>query len=122
MYVCRLRKGVLIMEKKFDMYDSWYWDWFRSNPPVEERKLWNRLYELDDYFSDMKFEEGSFTFELIKCQSQLDDSSLQDDTVDFPDELTSFSYNFFKIKVESMRNNYDGYFDSKEQLLCISKE
>lgn len=33
-----------------------------------------------------------------------------------------FQLHFFKRKVESLRSNYGGYFDSKEQLLCISKE
>ena len=47
-------------------------------------ELHDHLYNLGDYFSDMLFEEGSFTYELIKCQSQLDDGSLQDDTVVLP--------------------------------------
>lgn len=109
-------------EKRFDMDDSWHKEWLQSNPSDEEIKLFNRLCDLSDYFSDMLFEEGSSTYELIKCQSKSEDGSWQDDTIDLPDELTCFSYTFFKRKVESLRNNYDGYFDSKEQLLCISKE
>lgn len=111
-----------MVEKRFDMDESWQYDWAKSNPSDEERKLFDRLYVLGDYFSDMLFEEGSLTGELIKCQSQLDDGSWQDDTVVLPHELKDFRYTYFKRKVESLENNCAGYFDPKEQLLCISKE
>lgn len=91
-----MRKGVFMMDKKLDMDDSWHLEWLQSNPPDEEMKLFNCLYDMGDYFSDMLFEEGSSTYELIKCQSQLDDGSWQDDTIDLPDELTCFSYTFLK--------------------------
>lgn len=45
MYVCRLRKEVLIMEKKFDMDNSWYWDWL--SPENNVMHLRRELEELN---------------------------------------------------------------------------
>ena len=82
-----MRKGVFMMEKedkeKINMDENWYREWI-SSAPKEDMELHDHLYDLGDYFSDMLFEEGSSTYELIKCQSQLNDGSLQDDTVVLP--------------------------------------
>lgn len=117
-------EGELFMAEKiykFDMDDSLFLEW-RSSAPHEDIKLHDRLYELSEYFSDMLFEEGSPTGELLKCQSKLKDGSLLDDTIDIPDELKCFSYTYFKTKVEPIKNNCAGYFNLNEQLLCVSRE
>lgn len=109
-------------EEKIKMLDSWHFEWLKSNPPVEEIKLDQRIRDLGDYFVDMTFEEGSSTYEMIKCQSQSEDGRWQDDTVVLPSELKYFNYNYFRKKVESLQDNYAGYFDPKEQVLCISNK
>lgn len=45
----------------------------------------------------------------------------QDDVTYRPEELECFSYNFFKTKVKPLGIR-GGYFDEKEQTLCISSE
>ena len=39
-----------------------------------------------------------------------------------PDELAYFSYTYFKIRVEKLPPGYAGYYDKKEQLLCVTPE
>ena len=118
-----MEAGLFMAEKinRFDMDDSWFLEW-RTSAPLEDVELHDCLYELSKYFSDMLFEEGSSTGELLKCQSVLEDGSLQDDIIDIPDELRCFSYTYFKTKVEPMKNNRAGYFNLNEQLLCVSRE
>ncbi len=69
----------------------------------------------------MLFEPDSSIDDLIRCQTRLDDGNWQDDVIGLPDELVNFSYSFFKTKVKSMEKS-GGYFDEKEQVLCISPE
>ena len=102
------------------MDDSHFKDWIES-ASQEEKKLYDRIYDFGDYFGDMLFEEDSSTGGMIKCQSGVGDDGCQDDIVPLPDTFKCFSYNFFKLKVEPIKD-YGGFFDEKEQLLCISTE
>ena len=102
------------------MEDSKYLEWLES-ASQEDKNLLERIYELEDHFSDMLFEEDSCVGELLKCQVKMDGSRWEDDRVMLPDELKYFSLNYFKIKVDDL-TGCGGYFDSKEQILCISRE
>ena len=101
------------------MDDERFIEWEKSTSS-NNKKLHDRLYDFGDYFSDMLFEEGTSAGEFIKCQSKMD-NDWQDDVIDRPDEFVNFSYSYFKTKVEPCKNR-GGYFDAKEQCLCISTE
>lgn len=111
----KLRGGIFMR-----MDDSEFIDWYNS-ASQEEKRLYERLYEFEEHFADMLFEEGSSVNNLIKCQSKQGNNGWQDEVVSLPDSFTCFSYNFFKLKVESLKG-CGGYFSEKEQILCISHE
>lgn len=102
-----------------NMDAGWYMEWYHSLASQDDKKLHDQIQEFSEYFSDMLFEEGSSTDAWIRCQAKLENNTWKDEVISRPDELEYFSYTFFKTKVEHM-NDCDGYFNSKEQLLCIS--
>lgn len=48
-----------MIDKEFILDDSWHWDRFRYNSPVEERKLLNHVFDLGDYFSGSRQKTGN---------------------------------------------------------------
>lgn len=102
------------------MDESWFTEWYWKQANPDEKRLFDRVGELGDLFEDMLFEKGSSTYELLKCQSKLQDSDeWMDDEVDPPDELRYFNYTFFHFKVESL-DGYDGAFSNTNQTLTVT--
>lgn len=94
--------------------------WFRENAGTEEGKLLLHCLDFAEYFSDMLFEKGSSTYELVKCQTKSSDGEWIDEMVPLPEIFQYFSYTYFKVRIESANNKYGGYFDQKNQLICIT--
>lgn len=103
-----------------EMDSNKFLEW-KDSASQEDLRLIERLYDLGDYFLDMLFEPGSTVDSLIRCQSMTDGGEWKDDAVARPDILEYFCYNYFRTKVEPLKG-CGGYFDKKEQLLCISTE
>ena len=104
------------------MDGSQYMNWYRSKATPEEKRLVDKVRELGALFEDMLFAPDTSTYELIRCQSKLEDNDIWvDDEIDLPDQLACFSYTFFLFKIEKQKRSY-GFFDSSEQLLCIIPE
>ncbi|MDE7177055.1 MAG: hypothetical protein K2O59_04505 [Lachnospiraceae bacterium] len=102
------------------MDESKFMVWYHQEASAFERKLHDKLYEFEDYFRDMCFEQGTATYELIKCQSKYNDLWI-DDEAPRPNELEYFSYTFFKTSVEQL-SNCEGYYNHEKQILCICPE
>ncbi len=105
-----------------NMDNSWFPEWHEKIATPEEKRLYEKVYDFDSFFSDMLFQQESNTYKLIRCQSkQPGENVWEDDEIDLPDELSCFSYAFFHFKVEPL-SNCGGYFDRQSQTLCIPPE
>lgn len=98
-------------------------DWWSSAAPTrEERLLVEKVFDCEEYFDDMRFEAGTVTHDLIRCQSlHSKTGEWIDDEVARPDELAYFDPSCLKYKVEKLDDAL-GYYNHREQLLCVSPE
>ena len=105
------------------MDDEWFMEWYHTKASDEEKRVLNRVYDFADCFEDMLFEEGTSTYNLIKCES-FDNKENQwvTDEVSLPPQLKYFSYSFFHYKVENLAENTGGYYSPSKQTLCISRK
>ncbi len=104
--------------------DGWL-NWYAQEATEDERYLVDRACELDEpYFNDMTFEKGSPTYSLIECQSKsVNDDHWVDDVAPLPEELLYFQLTWFHWKVLPIDQiEGSGYYDHKEQTLCVSRE
>ena len=118
-----------------------YPEWVQSATDAE-KLLYDKVYDFGEFFKDMLFEKGTAPYDLIRCQIRVSDADgdqatikqalakqlgdeqeewVEDDLLR-PDELAYFSYTYFKIRVEKLPPGYAGYYDKKEQLLCVTPE
>lgn len=94
-------------------------EWYHSEATPEQRKLSDRIIELSDFFEDMRFEAGTATQELMKCQAYDEDTKEWEDYyLDPPDEVAFFQYSWFALTVKPL-DDCDGYFNPEKQELCI---
>lgn len=107
------------------MDDREYFDWIQGATDVE-MQLHDRFYDFSELFEDMLFERDTVPYNLIRCQSlvsgeDVEQEELVDDDFLRPDELSCFSYNYFKTKVKK-QSGCNGYYNRDEQLLCVTPE
>ena len=105
-------------DEYFDDYDRVRQ--LRTSSP-EVRKLCNRLYELDEYFDDMRFCSDSIAGKLCECQTPGVDNKYVNDQLPMPAEFEVFSplwLNFHIMTPEEDREDgCEGYYDwSKNEL------
>ena len=104
------------------MDESWYMDWYFNKATDSEKKLVDKIGDFEPLFEDMLFEPGTSSYSLIQCQSKsVGTEEWIDDEAPRPEELTYFSPLFFHYKAESL-TGLDGYFNPKEQVLCVREE
>lgn len=97
-------------------------EWYNSKATPEQRKLSDRIHDLSVYFEDMRFEQGTPTHELMKCQAYDEDAEEWEDYyLDPPDEVAFFNYAWFAYTVEP-QDDCDGYFNPATQELCITPD
>lgn len=95
---------------------NWYW----SEATDEERRLHDKMGELDDCFLDMRFEPDTAPYKLIRCQSKIDESDEWfDDEAPRPEELEYFSYTFFKTRIVDL-DDCLGCYNAAEQTLSVA--
>lgn len=105
-----------------EMDDSWYMDWYCTQASPEEKRLVKKVEEFGELFDDMLFQEGTRTYELIKCQTKENGSDEWiDDEMQLPDELSCFSYTFFHFKVEQLERGL-GQYNRIDQTMTIIPE
>lgn len=108
---------------EMDSIPHMFWYWGEDTATDEEKRLFDRICEFGEYFEDMVFEEGTKSYELIKCKAKLPGSDeWVDDTVPLPDELTCFSYTFFHYSIQPLKKGYYGVFNTRSQTLTVSSE
>lgn len=105
------------------MLTNEHFEWYWNEATPEEQKLNNRVDGFEEFFYDMTFHPGSCSYELIECVSTAvgSDEWVEDEAV-LPDQLSFFTYEYFKFKVADLIPGAAGFFDPDEQLLCIGPE
>lgn len=102
------------------MDDKEFRHWYYKEASWEDRALHDKLYDFDELFDDMRFEQGTAPYALIRCQAK-DSDEWVDEEVPSPEDLKCFSYNQIKTKVE--KPDYGlGFYDSREKLLCLGPD
>lgn len=97
-------------------------EWYNSKATPEQRKLSDRIHDLSVYFEDMRFEQGTPTYELMKCKAYDEEADVWEDYyLDPPDEVAFFNYAWFAYTVEP-QDDCDGYFNPATQELCITPD
>ena len=102
-----------------NMDESRFMNWYWQEATPEEKQLHDKMYDFEPLFSDMVFEEGSASYDLIRCQSKKkDNDEWIDDVIDLPDEIRHFSYNYVLTKIEDIQVG-SACYNSEEQALTI---
>lgn len=95
----------------------------RAQTP-EEEALQNRVYELDEYFSDMRFKAGTATSDFIAVKAKMENSDeWQDELMPLPDVLEYFSLGAFIFSVKDAEDidGSLGRFEPLEYRLTVAK-
>lgn len=104
------------------MENQWAAGWY-FKASQEERNLIDKVYSFEDFFGDMLFQQDSCTYDLLKCQSKpLDSDEWEDSTMDLPDELEYFNYEFFRFVVGPLENDVAGQYNQMTQTLTVTPE
>lgn len=83
--------------------------------------LQDRVYELEGYFGDMLFEEGTEAYKLTQVQVQMDDNDNWMDTcLDLPAAIQYFSLGWFTYYVKELEAGTAGVFNRMEFSLSVS--
>lgn len=101
------------------MNEEAFFEWYTATASQEDKKVFERVGTFEELFEDMTFSDGTPTFELVKCQSQMAGSDEWfDDVVPLPDEIEYFSYSYFTYHVKEL-DGVAGCFNAKERSLFI---
>ena len=113
-------EGNAMSDIKLNMDDGRYIAW-RSKASEVEVQLWDRMADFrETMFTDMLFEPGSSSYNLIKYQSKDPESNVWvDDSAVLYDHITNFSTSWFTIKVEEL-TGCAAYYSKSEQQIHIS--
>lgn len=96
--------------------------WIQAASPADLR-LQNRVYELEDYFRDMLFGNGTETYNLIKVQAQMSsEEDWADAALSLPDELEYFTLDWFTYHVKTLDDGAKGVFNGMECSLTVSQD
>lgn len=106
-----------------NMDESWYMPWYWHEATPEEKRLVDKIDHFADLglFDDMIFKKGSSTHKFVQCQAKDINGEWVESVADLPEELESFDYSYFHIKVEPLEKAA-GCFDCQEQTLTIAPE
>lgn len=97
--------------------------WYYEEASDEDRALHDRLYDFEDLFDDMRFEPGTPSYDLVRCQSRrLGSDEWVDDSVQLDPKLEYFSYGQVRTEVVETLDRGLGFYDPSERLLCLSRE
>lgn len=106
-----------------NMDESWYMEWYFTQATADEKRLVEKVGEFGCLFEDMTFQQGTSTYELLRCKSKPHDSDEWiDDAIEPPDELDYFSYTFFHFKVEPLEEDCYGIFSHADQTLTVAPQ
>lgn len=87
----------------------------------DDLQLQDRVYELEHYFGDMLFENGTETYNLIQVQAQMNgESDWVDTALDLPDAIEYFSLNWFTYHVKELEDGAAGVFNRMEYSLSVN--
>ncbi len=93
---------------------------YQLSTPAEQ-KLIDRVYQFEDFFSDMRFNPGSKTQEFISVQSKMNDTDeWQDDFVDLPEELEYVGPGNFIFRVADLDDGVLGRFETSKYTLTVA--
>ena len=97
-------------------------EWAQTASP-DDLQLQNRVYELEHYFGDMLFENGTETYKLIQVQMQTDGGDDWIDTaLDLPDAIEYFLLSWFTYHVKEFEDGAAGVFNGMEYSLSVSPQ
>ena len=97
-------------------------EWAQTASP-DDVQLQNRVYELEHYFGDMLFDNGTETYKLIQVQAQMDGSdNWIDTTIDLPDALEYFSPSWFTYHVKDLEDGAVGVFNGMDYSLSVDSQ
>ena len=83
--------------------------------------LQDRVYELEGYFVDMLFENGTETYKLAQVQAQMGgEGDWIDTALDLPDAMEYFSLGWFTYHVKELDDGAAGIFNGMEYSLSVS--
>ena len=95
-------------------------EWVQTASP-DDLQLQDRVYELEHYFGDMLFENGTETYNLIQVQAQEGgEANWIDTALDLPDAMEYFSLGWFTYHVKELDDGAVGVFNGMEYSLSVS--
>lgn len=100
--------------KKDDRMLEW-----QKTATENDKQLFDKIGEFEEYFSDMVFDYDSITTRFLKCQYMYN-GEWKDGLISLPPELEYFSLDWFWFKVEELNDNKLGCFNCLEQSLTIT--
>ncbi len=98
-------------------------DWLTKEASIQEQKLWYKMCDFMDCFSDMTFCPDSITYKLIEV-FEGDDSEASSSCL-LPSELgIDFTYNWFKTEVKEIEGGSGriASYDETTQTICVSPD
>jgi hypothetical protein len=61
----------LFYESGGQLTDQEFMNWYWREASKKDKKLYDKMGEFKDYFTDMRFDPGSSSYQLIQCKSKL---------------------------------------------------
>jgi len=100
-----------------------FFTWYNYEATKEEQALSDKVSEFEEFFHDMMFEPGTSSGKLIRVKMKSPEEDEWSETdMDIPEYLTYEPYQFCRFIVSQPENGSNGYFDSKNQIICIAPE
>lgn len=94
-------------------------NWYDNEASEKEQELYDKMLAFGkDYFQDMIFADGSPAFELTLVE--YGDGQTVGDTL--PEILDPFSYDAYRVKVETLGEDTEGQFNPGEKTITLIPE